>query len=425
MSEVKKAKEKTGFFARMKAWIGKRKRGLARTKKKIKKILLYPIGYLFGSEENPDATWRVLRPISIAVISLVLVGAVFVTGISFALKTVFGPADQGNDDPVLFNISNGASMSFVASKLKESGLVKTSLGIKLLADFTSVSTKIISGEYVLDRSMSAQDILDIITDPSAAASMRASYSSAKVTLIEGRTLEDFAETLHNAGVISSKESFLEDCRTGIKFSDYYYISALQNQTGLRYALEGYLFPDTYDFYLDSQNEEVVDKLLKRFEQIFSEEFYQRSLELGMSTHEVITLASIIEKEGIGDDQKKISAVFHNRLKAGMRLESDTTVQYALGIKSLTLSAEELNVDSPYNTYLVSGLPAGPVCNPSKKAIEAALYPDTEILNGGYYYFTLTDPYEGTVAYSKTLEEHQKLVERWRPVWEAYERQRKG
>ncbi len=363
----------------------------------------------------PNKVWRILRPITIYLISTVLVVTVFAYGINAILYKFFGAVDKNDDSPVLFTIGEGASLSSVATKLEDAGLINSSFGIKLLADFTSVSSKIKNGEYILDRTMTVQEILDIITRSTASTGV------IKVTLVEGMTVKDFAEILKNAGVISSDDSFLKECEEPTKYSQYYFVSPVCEMDNLKYGLEGYLFPDTYEFFVNSSNEEVIKKLLNRMNTIYTTAYTERADELGLTMHEVITLASIVEKEGRGEDFNKIAAVFHNRIKKGMRLESDVTVQYALGIKKLVLTTEQLRVDSPYNTYVVSGIPAGPICNPSRDAIKAVLYPNEEILNGNYLYFTLTDPYTGEVKYSKTYEEHISIKNQYKDAWEAYDK----
>lgn len=383
--------------------------------KKLKREILLWFGKILGTGRNTKKTWQILRPWSIYAISFILVITVFTSGISIVLNKLFGPYDKRDKSPVLFVIKEGASMSSVASKLEDVNLINSSFGIKLLADFTSVSSKIQNGEYVLDRTMSAQEILDVITKSSASAKV------VSVTLVEGMTVADFAEQLKTAGAISSTESFLNECKNAKAYSDYYFVKSLFENGNLRYNLEGYLFPDTYEFYAGSSNDVVIKKLLSRLNSIYTVKYTERADELGLSMHQVMTLASIIEKEGRGEDFKKISAVFHNRIKKGMKLESDVTVQYALGIKKLVLTSEQLKTDSPYNTYVVQGIPAGPICNPSKDAIEAVLYPDNEILNGGYLYFTLTDPYTGEVAYSKNYEDHVKIKNQYQSVWQAYDK----
>lgn len=382
--------------------------------KNLKNKILLWFGKIFGTGKDTEKTWRKLRPWTIYVLSFVLVISVFAFGISTVLKKVFGPADKHDSTPILVTVNSGASLSSVASTLKERGLINTSIGIKLLADFTSVSSKIQSGEYVLDKTMSVQDILDTITKPTASSKV------ISVTLIEGMRLEDIADTLQATGVIDSAEEFIRLCGDADSFPDYEFLQPLKGTQDLKYLFEGYLFPDTYQFYADTDPKTCINKLLARMNAVYSEDYVKQADKLGMSMHEVLTLASLIEKEGRGEDFDKISAVFHNRLNKGMRLESDVTVQYALGVSRLVLTSEELATDSPYNTYKVTGLPAGPICSPSKKAIEAALNPNSEVVKGGYLYFTLTDPYTGEVAYSKTYEEHLRIKNKYKDLWQAYD-----
>ena len=143
----------------------------------------------------------------------------------------------------------------------------------------------------------------------------------------------------------------------------------------------------------------------------------------MTMDEVFTLASMIEKEAKTADFAKVSAVFHNRLKAGMTLGSDVTVKYASGSQKMYLNDNDLAVDSPYNTYTHKGLPVGPVCNPSMDAIVAALYPDEQYVAQKYLYFCSTDPASGELHFSKTLEEHNAAVAMYRPLWEEYDKSR--
>ncbi len=382
-------------------------------KEKIKNVGVKIVDF-FGNVKTKNA-WKKIRPWSIYIISISLVVIFFTCAISIAFNNFFGPVNKRDKSPILFSISEGASLSSVANQLEDAGLINSSLGIKLLADFTSVSPKIQNGEYVLDRSMSVQDILDVITHSTASAKV------VSITLVEGMTVEEFANQLKVGGAISSEESFLRECKNLKNYSDYYFTKPLNDIGNLRYSLEGYLFPDTYEFYADSTNDAVIKKLLSRLNSVYSAQYTERAEDLGLTMHQVITLASIIEKEGRGEDFAKISAVFHNRIKKNMKLESDVTVQYALGIKKLVLTSDQLKTESPYNTYVVSGIPVGPICNPSKDAIKAVLYPDEEILNGGYLYFTLTDPYTGEVKYSKTYNEHLKIKNQYQPVWEAYDK----
>lgn len=360
-------------------------------------------------------TWRVLRPVSIRLISLLLVIIIISCVFNTVNSKMFAPVDKNNNEPVMLVLGSGSSMSAVASKLQKMGLINSKWGIKLLADFTNRSGKVKAGEYILDRTMSANEILEILTQPSPVR------LTVTVTITEGMNLESIAKLLQEKEVIENEQSFLEQCNDLTAFESFSFVSGLKNRQGVRYQLEGYLFPDTYNFYVGSSNAAVINTLLTRFSGVFTPDMQAKAEQMGMSMNEVITLASIVQSEGLTKDFNKISAVFHNRLKADMTLGSDVCVQYAINKKKLVLTAEELNVDSPYNTHKNKGLPPGPICSPGKKAIEAVLSPDADIINGKYYYFTLTDPATGELAFSKTYEEHLRIVEKWRKAWEEYDR----
>ncbi len=360
-------------------------------------------------------TWRVLRPVSIRLISLLLVIIIISCVFNTVNSKMFAPVDKNNNEPVMLVAGSSYSMSAVASKLQKMGLINSKWGIKLLADFTNRSGKVKAGEYILDRTMSANEILEILTQPSPVR------LTVTVTITEGMNLESIAKLLQEKEVIENAQSFLEQCNDLTAFESFSFVSGLKNRQSVRYQLEGYLFPDTYNFYVGSSNAAVINTLLTRFSGVFTPDMQAKAEQMGMSMNEVITLASIVQSEGLTKDFNKISAVFHNRLKADMTLGSDVCVQYAINKKKLVLTAEELNVDSPYNTHKNKGLPPGPICSPGKKAIEAVLSPDADIINGKYYYFTLTDPATGELAFSKTYEEHLRIVEKWRKAWEEYDR----
>ena len=173
-------------------------------------------------------------------------------------------------------------------------------------------------------------------------------------------------------------------------------------------LEGFLYPDTYYFDKESTEKEVLSAMLKRFEQVYNDKFKEKQKEMGLTLQQVVNLASIIEKEAVvNEDRPMIASVFYNRLKIGMPLQSDATLQYAFDKRKERVMYKDLKVDSPYNSYLNKGLPPTPICSPGVKSIEAALYPS----NTDYLYFVAT--VGGKNNYSKTYKEHLKHVESYK------------
>ena len=332
----------------------------------------------------------------------------------------FAPVDRQDTAVQAFEVKSGSSLSTVASNLEAAGLIHNHTVFKYMADFMGTGQKIQSGHYQLSRSMSATEILDQLISGDGRP------LTTSITIIPGWTVEDVAAYLVTQGVLSDKEEFLSLCRTGEAYSGYYFIEEIlaESDTGdRRYALEGYLSPNTYEIYTDSNADTIIKRLLSQTEAAYLIGYDERAQELGMTMDEVMTLASMIEKEAKKGDFAKVSAVFHNRLKQNMTLGSDVTVKYVSGSQKMALGDSDLAVDSPYNTYTHKGLPVGPICNPSMDAVVAALYPDEQYVAQKYLYFCSTDPSSGALHFSKTLEEHEAAVAMYRPLWEEYDRSR--
>jgi len=374
------------------------------------------------SYEITSGVWKFLRGLLIYAISLVLLLALVLFAADYIKGHYLDPVDINDDSPVLVEIPYGSGKSTIAKILAGKGetgqgeaVIRSEGVFKLYVDIMGYASKMKAGSYVMNRTMSMHEILEKLSEGDGHSNV------TNITIIEGSTVEEVARRLYNSGVISASASFRDQCNSQ-EYFNYSFIGALddENLVNRQYLLEGYLFPDTYEIYVGSSIDTIIRKALKQFGQVWNAEKRERAEELGMTTDQVITLASIIEKEGKPEDFAKISAVFHNRLKQDMRLQSCATVQYILRMKRLNLTDEDISINSPYNTYLYDGLPVGPICNPSEEAIKAALYPDESYLEEGYLYFCSMDPVEGTLAFAKTYEEHQANVEKYRPLWIAHD-----
>ncbi len=363
--------------------------------------------------------WTAVRPLLVIACSLLLVAGV----VSLVFREFSGalvdPVDVSDSSEVLFSVRSGESLSRVSANLEEQGLVRNRSVFKYYADFLGFGQKIQAGEYVLNRSMSISQIAAKLTAGDGKPIVR------DITVIPGWTVEDIAAYLSREKVLGDVSAFLEKCRTGSGFTEYYYVhdvlSSAQDAAKRRYALEGYLAPDTYEIYMDATEDDIIRKLLSQTEAVFRDSYHARAQERGFSMDAVLTIASLIEKEAKTGDFKKVSAIFHNRLASGMTLGSDVTVKYALGIRRMVLTAGDLAVDSPFNTYRYKGLPPGPICCPSPLAIEAALYPDENFVRDAYLYFCSKDPDTGELHFSRTLEEHEQAVRVYAPLWAAFDR----
>lgn len=367
-----------------------------------------------------SALWRILRPLLVGLTSLVIVLGLLGTGWSYVYGNYLAPADSADATDVAFTVESGQSLTRVANNLESAGLIRNRSVFKYYCDFAGMGQKIQSGSYVLNRTMSMSEIADQLTRGDGNPIVR------NITMIPGWTIEDFAEKLCQDGVITDKEEFLSLCRTGENFSDYYYINAVLSQKNVsqrKYVLEGYLSPNTYEVYTNATAEDIIRKLLSQTERAFPADLQDRAEELGYTMDQILTLASMIEKEAGSSDMTKVSAVFHNRLKAGMKLQSDVTIHYITGVLKMSLDNDDLALNSPYNTYQVTGLPLGPICNPSETAINAALYPDETYVAENYLYFCAKDPESGELHFSKTLKEHEQAVAIYAPLWKKYDEER--
>ncbi len=288
-----------------------------------------------------------------------------------------------------------ADMGYIASMLKENGLIKYEWLFKLYSKFSSADEKVKAGTYVLNTDFDYRALVYGMT-PSAGERV-----VVDVTIPEGHNVFQVVQDLTSNGVCDEDE--LWDCLANYDF-EYEFLD--RSTLGDKLRLEGYLFPDTYSFYVGDTPSRVIGKLLKNFDRKWTDEMTEQAKALGYTQREILIVASMIEKEAGADSERAtIASVIYNRLRDGgqgtnYKLQIDATLYYAAQIEGVTMSKD---IDSPYNTYLVTGLPAGPIANPGLASIKAAL--DPEITN--YYYYALGK--EGVHHFSKTLEEHTAFV----------------
>lgn len=367
-----------------------------------------------------SALWRIIRPILVFAGAMIVVIGVLYGVWNKVYDEFLAPADAESQQEIAFAVESGQSLTRVANNLEEAGLIRNHTVFKYYCDFAGMGQKIQVGSYLLKPSMTMSEIADQLTRGDGNPIVR------NITLIPGWTIEDFASDLVSKGVLADSTEFLALCRTGEAFSDYYYIAdvlATKNVSQRRYALEGYLSANTYEVYVTATAEDIIRRLLSQTERAFPADYQERAEELGYTMDQMLTLASLIEKEAKNADFTKVSAVFHNRLDAGMPLQSDVTIHYLTGVRKMNLTNSDLDINSPYNTYKVSGLPLGPICSPSQAAINAALYPDETYRAERYLYFCAKDPNTGELHFSRTLQEHEQAVNIYAPLWSAYDQSR--
>lgn len=294
------------------------------------------------------------------------------------------------DREVIITVPEGASHGKVARILKKNDVIEQTWLFHAFALLTKSNAEFRPGEYKLNSNMDYRAMLRRLTSKNGV------LNTVKVTIPEGYEVSQIIKLLADNGVCD-KDALLDAAAN----NDFDYDFLKDIPLGKENRLEGYLFPDTYEFYKNDVPERVLNKFLSNFDIKYSSEMNERARALGMTTHELITLASIIEREATAKDRANIASVFHNRLnsKTYPYLESCATVQYVLGERKKVISIADTKIDNAYNTYKYRGLPPGPIANPGLASIQAALYPnDTD-----YLFFALQE--DGTHKFSKTYEEH--------------------
>jgi UPF0755 protein len=314
---------------------------------------------------------------------LILVLIVFVS--AFGVYWFILPIPwKTSQESVFLIIKEGENMHQVVGQLKEKGILPDGRTFILVGRITGLDRKIQPGRYDFNRGITRSYILGKLS--------RGDITYSDVTIPEGLTIKEIAGILRGSIGIDSAE-FVRITKD----------SKLIDNLGIKSSsLEGYLFPNTYNLYWKMPSEEVVEKMVDEFNKVFDEDLRQRAKQIGFSVHKIVTLASMIEKETQFDEERPIiSSVFHNRLKLGMPLQCDPTVIYVLPDLNRPLLSGDLKTDSPYNTYRYYGLPPGPICNPGKKSIMAALHPSKT----NYLYFVAKA--NGNHIFSDNLAEHNR------------------
>lgn len=305
-------------------------------------------------------------------------------------------------DGIKVKIPKGSSTSSIANILYEKGIIKYPLLFKVISKYYGYDSEYKSGEHVVSKNLSYEELMVVLSSNPV---------TITVTIPEGKNFYEIVSSLKDKKLID-KDSFVKTANN----PDFNYKFLEGLPTNRDNLLEGYMFPDTYFFDPVSSDKEIIAKFLDNFDLKFTPAYYERAEELNMTVDQIITLASIIERETkLPNERMLVSSVFHNRLKSNnpsiKKLQSCATVQYALfkrdGKTKPVISEEDTRINDPYNTYLAEGLPPGPICNPGIDAIEAALYPDEE---SQYLYFVAKG--DGSHEFSKTLAEHQAAVTKY-------------
>jgi len=298
----------------------------------------------------------------------------------------FAPLDPTVSTTSVFVVAPDQNFRDVAAELEVNNYIQHRYAIRLLAKLQKKDTLVMAGEYEFSPAMSPQQILD--------AMVEGKMILRKITLKEGITVSEIGPILEEAGV--TQRALFEQTLNDPTLREELKVPAS--------SFEGYLFPETYRIQRNTPPRKIIQTLRNQLDTKWSEEWNVRLLELQMTKHQILTLASIVEKEsGNAEEQPIVSSVFHNRLKKGMRLQSDPTVIYGIQNFNGNITKADLQAPTPYNTYVISGLPPGPIANPGYTAIKAALYP----AETPYLYFVGNG--KGKHIFSENLDQHNQAV----------------
>lgn len=319
---------------------------------------------------------------------LLSLGFLFLFFIFALYWLLFTPPSQTASTKVIF-IKKGSHLKKVSEVLEQEGIIKHRQIFVFLTTILGKKTKVKAGEYEFHTPMLPLEVLDAL--------VKGQVKRHLVTIPEGYTLSQVARLLEGLNLVE-KKGLLQ------KASSPAFINALGLSQLAGPTLEGFLFPDTYHLFREMDPEEVIQTMVYQFKKVFGPDLVHRASELGFSEREAVILASIIEKETpLPEEKPLISAVFHNRLKKKIPLQSDPTVIYGIKNFNGNLTKEDLMRPTPYNTYLMVGLPPTPICNPGKESLLAAVHPAPV----PYLYFVSKN--DGSHFFSSDIEEHNRAV----------------
>lgn len=289
----------------------------------------------------------------------------------------------------VFEIKKGSSASWIAQQLKKENIIKHKWTFLFAYKVFFTNENLIAGEYEFNPPISVKEVLKKI--------IKGEIKLHPITIPEGLNIWETADLLSQKYSMDNKKVLYNAQNTQL-------ISSMDDEAQ---NLEGYMFPETYHIPKNTSEEKLIENMVSQFKKTFNPQWRERSREMGMNIREVVILASLIEEEtSVPEEKSLVSSVFHNRLKLGMKLDCDPTIIYALKKKGEyqgRLRNKDLKLDSPYNTYLYNGLPPGPISNPGKESLKAALFPSKT----DYLYFVSKN--DGTHKFSSTFKEHQKAV----------------
>ena len=323
-----------------------------------------------------------------------IVGGLVIVALGFGVYMLQLGKVVSLEQPVEVYIEDGSGTEGAANALHEAGVLPSRWAFYVHAFTTGQRTELKSGTFVFEGEITIQSVIDVVTQS------KQYREEVEVTLVEGWTNQQYAEALSEAELVEF-EDFLAAANTAntkqiLPDNTYSFLAGKPASAGLI----GFLFPDTYRFFRGETEVAIIEEMLDNFDRKITDQMLADAEASGRTLYEIITMASIVEKEAVTtEDRKRAAGILWKRMDNGMRLQSDVTINYILQKNTLVLNASDIATESAYNTYRNDGLPPTPIANPSLDSIMAALYPeDTE------YWFFIATP-DGEVLYSTTYEQH--------------------
>jgi UPF0755 protein len=338
------------------------------------------------TKQPVTASRRIIGYLLISMLLITFLVAAIVMG-RYAYRALYTPKPLHPREH-LFTIDPGSSLSGIAAKLQREGIIRSDLAFAIYARLRNMDASLQAGTYLFSGSVSGAEVLDRI------ASGDAVFDEVRVTIREGWSANDIENHLEAIGLYE-KEEFATAVVMQQAYRDLWILEGLEDDT----ILDGYLFPETYRVFADSTPRDLVRRMVQTLQRRMTDSMLDDIAAQGRSVHDVLTLASIVEKESPVPDMPDVAGVFYKRLQQGMLLESDATVNYVLGTSKRQPTFADTEVQHPYNTYENPGLPPGPIGNPGMAAIRAAIYP----AENPYFYFL--HPPSGETVFSQTFAEH--------------------
>jgi UPF0755 protein len=328
------------------------------------------------------------RWVSVVVTLIVVILAVWVGSEFMEYTDAQKPVDPNDTSMTVIEIPDGFGLEEIAGLLEDNGVIKSARFFIIRSTLERARSKYKAGVYEFSKSMSADDIMGILVEG-------VKREAVKFTVPEGLTTAQTMSVLTEAGLMTEEE-FWSEIESG-QF-DYRFLGGAPAGKD---RLEGFLYPETYEVYKDEGAHAVIDMMLGQFDKLFTDEDYSRAAELNYSIREIVTMASLIEREtAVPGERPVISQVIYNRLADDMPLQIDASIQYILGTPKEQLTNDDLEIDSPYNLYTNKGLPPGPICNPRMASVDAALHPE----ENDYIYYVLDPALNGMHRFSKSYDE---------------------